>query len=259
MNSKERVSIITPTYNCARFIEETIQSVLAQTYSDWELIISDDSSIDNTREVIAPYMEQDPRIKYICNTTNSGAAVTRNNALKIAQGRWIAFLDSDDLWHPEKLERQLQFMQAHNYAFSYTAYKEMDEQGHLLGRRVTGPAKISTFGMYAYCWPGCLTVMYDSEKVGLIQIEDIKKNNDYAMWLKVIRNANCYLLNETLATYRRRSGSISNHSYWNLIKWHYRLFREADKQSFPVALFWTIVNLGCGVWKKLYYTQNRNV
>ena len=253
------VSIITPTYNCARFIEETIRSVQAQTYTDWEMIISDDCSTDNTQEVIAPYLERDKRIKYIRNEVNSGAAITRNNALKVAQGRWIAFLDSDDLWHPEKLERQLQFMQANNYAFSYTDYEEMDERGNLVGRRVTGPAKISTFGMYAYCWPGCLTVMYDSDKVGLIQIEDIKKNNDYAMWLKAIHRAPCYLLHETLATYRRRSGSISNHSYWHLIQWHYRLFREADKQSVLGTLCWTMLNIGCGVWKKLYYTQNKTV
>ena len=97
------VSIITPTWNCAPFICETIRSIQAQTYGNWELIISDDCSTDNTREVIRPLMDEDKRIKYICNDRNSGAAITRNNALKVAKGRWIAFLDSDDLWLPEKL------------------------------------------------------------------------------------------------------------------------------------------------------------
>ena len=111
------VSIITPTYNCAKFIEETIRSVQAQTYLNWEMIISDDCSTDNTREIIAPYLESDSRIKYICNDKNSGAAITRNNALRQAKGRWIAFLDSDDLWLPEKLEKQIAFMETNGYAF----------------------------------------------------------------------------------------------------------------------------------------------
>lgn len=117
-----QVSIITPTYNCARFIEETIKSVQAQTFTDWEMIISDDCSTDNTKEVIAPYLASDSRIKYICNDKNSGAAITRNNALRIASGRWIAFLDSDDLWLPEKLEKQISFMIENGINFSYTNY-----------------------------------------------------------------------------------------------------------------------------------------
>lgn len=250
------VSIITPTYNCAKFIEETIRSVQTQTYLNWEMIISDDCSTDNTREVIAPYLECDKRIKYICNERNSGAAITRNNALKVAQGRWIAFLDSDDLWLPEKLERQIAFMEQNGYAFSYTKYCEIDETSNELGIEISGPYKISKLGMYAYCWPGCLTVMYDVSKVGLIQIADIKKNNDYAMWLKVICKANCYLLDECLAKYRRgRSGSISSHNYSTLIKWHYRLFHEADNRNPVLSSLLTIGNIGCGVYKKFRYVK----
>ena len=106
MQSHGLVSIVTPTWNCASFICETIRSIQAQTYQNWELIISDDCSTDNTKEVIKPYLQEDSRIKYICNDKNSGAAITRNNALKVATGKWIAFLDSDDLWLPEKLEKQ---------------------------------------------------------------------------------------------------------------------------------------------------------
>lgn len=249
------VSIITPTYNCARFIAETIQSVQAQGYTNWEMIISDDCSTDNTREVIASYLASDSRIKYICNEKNSGAAITRNNALKVAQGRWIAFLDSDDLWLPEKLEKQIRFMEENGYAFSYTKYCEIDEASNEIGVEVSGPKRVSKWGMYAYCWPGCLTVMYDAEVVGLVQIADIKKNNDYAMWLKVALKADCYLLNEGLAKYRKRTGSISNHSYKALIKWHYKLFREADGRGRLISVILTLGNLSFGLLKKLVYVK----
>lgn len=253
------VSIITPTWNCARFIEKTIQSVQAQTYQNWEMIIVDDCSTDDTYEVVKPYIDKDNRIKYRCNEKNSGAAITRNNALKIARGRWIAFLDSDDLWKSEKLEKQLSFMHNHSLCFSYTNYVEIDENSKELGIKVTGPQKINCFGMYAYCWPGCLTVIYDSSVVGLIQIEDIKKNNDYAMWLKVIRKArSCHLLNETLAFYRKRVGSISNHSYMSLIIWHYNLFREAEHRSIITSIFCVFINLCAGVLKKILFVKNYN-
>ncbi len=247
------VCIIMPSYNTGRFIAETINSVLAQTYENWELIIVDDCSTDNTDEVVATF--NDKRIKYIKNEKNSGAAVSRNRALREAGGKWIAFLDSDDLWKPDKLEKQVAFMEENDYHFSYTNYSEIDEESKPLGRHVTGPKMISKTGMYNYCWPGCLTVMYDAETVGLIQIADIKKNNDYAMWLKVCKRAKCYLLNEDLASYRKRAGSISNHSYKALIKWHYKLFREAEGMNPIASAFNTCRNLLFGVIKKLKYVK----
>ena len=249
------VSIIMPSYNTARFIEETINSVISQTYTNWELIIVDDCSTDNTDEIVKAF--DDERILYFKNEKNSGAAVSRNRALREAKGKWIAFLDSDDLWEKDKLEKQISFMQENGYHFSYTNYIEIDESSNPNGRSVTGPKKITRRGMYNYCWPGCLTVMYDAEIVGLIQIEDIKKNNDYAMWLKVCKKANCYLLNENLARYRKRSGSISNHGYRKLIKWHYMLFRKAEKQCVIAAAFNTFWNLFFGVVKKLKYVRNK--
>ena len=248
------VSIIMPSYNTAKFISETIESVLAQTYPNWELIIVDDCSTDNTDEVVKPYLS-DPRISYIKNDKNSGAAVSRNRALRAAKGKWIAFLDSDDLWMPEKLEKQVSFMKENGYRFSYTNYMEIDENSVPNGRSVTGPKKITRHGMYNYCWMGCLTVMYDAETVGLIQIADIKKNNDYAMWLKACEKADCYLLDEVLAKYRKRSGSISNHGYTKLIKWHYKLYREAEKRSALVSAVFTLRNLFWGVLKKIRYVK----
>ena len=249
------VSIITPSWACGKFIGETIKSVQAQTYQNWELLVQDDCSTDNTREVVAAFAQNDSRIKYECNPVNSGAAITRNNALRRASGRWIAFLDSDDLWRPEKLERQLGFMVKYNYHFSYTGRDVIDEQSKSLGRYVTGPKHINTLWMYAYCWPGCLSVMYDAEHVGLIQITNMKKNNDYAMWLKVIKKADCYLLPDVLASYRMRRGSISNQSYFVLIKWQYKLFHEAEGKNAVLSLLLTIGNLLFGTVKKIYYTK----
>ena len=253
--NNELVSIITPSYNTAAFIEETIKSVQSQTYTNWEMIIVDDYSKDNTDEVVEKYFS-DSRIKYIKNEKNGGAAVSRNRALREAKGRWIAFLDSDDLWEKEKLEKQIAFMKENDCSFSYTAYEEIDENSKPLNVLVKGPRKISKFGMHAYCWVGCLTVMYDLQKIGLIQIEDIKKNNDYAMWLKICKKENCFFLNENLAKYRKRAGSISRHGIKTMILWHYKLWREAEKKSMIGAAFYTMLNLVCGFYKKMDYVKN---
>lgn len=253
------VSIIMPSYNTGKYIAEAIASVIAQTYTNWELIIVDDASTDNTAEVVAKFAESAEanaqKIRFLQNLHNSGAAVCRNLALREARGKWIAFLDSDDLWAPEKLQKQLDFMVKNDYAFSYTKYEEVDEDGKLTGTVVGGPRRISKTGMYNYCWPGCLTVMYDREVVGDIQVADIRKNNDYAMWLKVIRKAKCFILPEKLAFYRKRTGSISRHSYISLVKWHYKLYREAEGMN-PVSSLWiTGRNLFFGVWKKIRYVE----
>lgn len=250
------VSIIMPSFNCGRFVEETIRSVLAQTFENWELLFVDDRSTDDTMAKVMAIKEKDSRIHVYQNAFNSGAAVSRNVALRHAKGRWVAFLDSDDLWEPTKLEKQIAFMEDSGYAFSYTDYQEIDEDSNETGVYVSGPKHISKKGMFAFCWPGCLTVMYDREKIGLVQIADIKKNNDYAMWLKVCKKADCYLLDECLAKYRRgRSGSISTHGYTTLIKWHYKLFRNAERMNPMSSAFMTMVNLVCGVYKKMKYVK----
>lgn len=253
----ELVSIIMPSYNTAEYIEESIISVLNQTYSNWELLIVDDCSTDDTDRIVNQYLS-DERIKFYRNEKNSGAAYSRNRALREAKGRWIAFLDSDDLWLSDKLEKQIEYMKSNNISFSYTNYSEIGPDGNRNGVYVTGPKKISKTGFYNYCWPGCLTVMYDSTIVGLIQIVEIKKNNDYAMWLKVCRKANCYLLDEELALYRRgRNGSISTNSIKTMIGWHYKLFRYAEGQNPLLSVFNTCRNLLFGFYKKFRYVSNR--
>ena len=251
---KGLVSIIMPSYNTAPYIEETIKSVLKQTYTNWELIIVDDCSTDNTDEILSKI--SDPRIRLFKNEKNSGAAVSRNKALREAKGQWIAFLDSDDLWMPRKLEKQIAFMINNGYSFSYTNYEEIDVDGKQTGVNVSGPRKITKTGMFNYCWPGCLTVMYDATKVGLIQIEDIKKNNDYAMWLKICKKADCYLLNECLGQYRKgRVGSVSTHNIKTMIGWHYRLYHEAESMGVLGSMLNTGRNLVFGFYKKKRYVR----
>lgn len=250
------VSIITPTFNCGKFIAETIESVLSQTYPYWEMLIIDDCSTDNTREIVKKYSAKDSRIIYHCLDKNSGAAVARNTALRMAKGRWMAFLDSDDLWFPRKLEHQLKFMGIHKYAFSYHEYKEISEDGRDLNILIKGKKIVSKFDMFACCWPGCLSVMYDSEKIGLIQIADIKKNNDTAMWLKAIKKSKCYLLKENLASYRKRKGSITPPTISQKIWAHYPLFRYGERMIPILACFWTLLNVFGNTYKKIFYVKN---
>ena len=249
------VSIIMPSYNTGKYISESINSVINQTYTDWELIIVDDASNDETDSIVSNYLK-DKRIRYIKKNRNCGAALCRNAAISEAKGRWVAFLDSDDVWKSDKLEKQIKFMEENDYYFSYTNYSEIDENGNRTGVKVTGPKRITHLGMTRYCWPGCLTVIYDANYIGLVQIHDIRKNNDYAMWLLISKKADCYLLDEELALYRRgRNGSISNHRIATMIKWHYLLFSEAEEKKPLVASILTMRNLIFGFYKKIRYVS----
>lgn len=253
------VSIITPVYNCGKFIESTILSVQRQTFPDWEMIVVDDCSTDNTVQIVRDYANSDNRIRLICNENNSGAAVSRNTALREAKGEWIAFLDSDDLWKPEKLERQLAFMQENGYMFTYHEYVEIDEDGKQLGVHVSGKKRVGKFDMYSCCWPGCLSVMYNRNAIGLVQIADVKKNNDTAMWLKIVKKCPCRLLPMTLACYRRRRQSITPPDLRTKILWHYKLFRQAEAMSPILAAFWTLANICGNLYKKVFYVKRYKV
>lgn len=248
------VSVIMPSYNTARFIGETIQSVINQTYKELELLIVDDCSTDNTDEVVASF--SDHRIKYFKNPKNSGAAVSRNRALREAKGEWIAFLDSDDLWMPEKLERQIKFMQDNNYYFTCTGRDTIDEESKPVGEYSKSPKHVGKLGMKLYCWPGSSSVMYHVPTVGLIQIADLKKNNDYAMWLKVIRKTDFYYMDECLESYRIRQGSISHDKLKKLIHSHYLLWHIGEEKSALSSYLWTGVNIIFAVYKKFFLVKH---
>jgi len=250
------VSIIMPSYNTGTYIGNTIDSVLSQTHTNWELIIVDDCSGDNTDEVVASY--DDIRIRYLKNEGNSGAAVSRNRALREAKGRYIAFLDSDDLWEPNKLKTQLSYMKEKGYAFTYTDYRIRNSDGSLASYICIGPTRVSKWKLYCYCYFFTSTVMYDASVVGLIQIADLKKNNDYAMWFRAAEKTRMYRLPQCLATYCRRDNSISAGSKLKLIRHHYILYRQGLGKAVVPSLFYTGLNLVCGVMKKLIYKKSVN-
>lgn len=253
MKDNGLVSIVMPSYNTAGYIRESLESVLHQSYPYWELIIVDDCSTDNTDEIIKPYLT-DSRIRYLKNEKNSGAAVSRNYALREAKGKWIAFLDSDDLWQPEKLEKQIEFMISNGYKFTCTDYR-IQLNGEWLPYVYTAPNKITEFKMKNYCYFSTITVMYDCDYIGLVQIENIRKNNDYAMWLKIIKKAPCYRLAENLSSYIKHEGSVSSGSKIKLIKHHYIMWRVSEKKNPFSAFILTLRNLMFGVVKKIKYKE----
>ena len=244
------VSIIMPLFNSEKYISESIQSVLNQTYTNWELIIVNDCSTDKSVEIVKLF--EDKRIKLLHNKKNSGAALSRNYALREAKGKWIAFLDADDQWLPEKLEKQIIFMEKNNYHVSYTDYRAC-VNGVWEKYIRTAPNKINYRKIINYCYPFTSTVMYEREVIGLVQIQDLKKNNDYAMWLHVFKDKMGFRLSECLSFYIKHENSISNVKKSRLIKYHFQLFKqELRKNSF--SSFWlTINNLWHGIWKKIVY------
>ncbi len=253
-SSKYKVSIITPAHNDEKFISETIESVLSQTHKNFELIIVNDGSTDETLNIIKSY--DDKRIVLIESKENNGAAWARNVAIKKATGDYIAFLDGDDIWEPQKLERQLDFMLFHNYDFSCTDYAETDEKGNPLNSKITGPDKVTHKKLLRISYIGCLTVMYKRSIYPDLEIpNDIKKRNDYALWLKLSERADCYYLHETLSKYRKRKSSISSGSKIKLVKYHYRLFKSLYKLSNFRAALCATRNVLFYIFKRFKYVE----
>lgn len=248
----ELVSIVMPLYNTEEYLGGSIRSVLKQTYVNWELIIVDDCSTDDSVEVIKSF--NDPRIILFQNEKKLGAAVSRNYALKEAKGKWIAFLDSDDIWVSNKLEKQIKFMKDNNYSFTFTDYR-ICLNGEWLPYINIGPNVVNKRKMYNYCYFSTITVMYDREKIGLIQVVDLRKRNDYAMWLQAIEKSNAYRLPECLSYYIKHDGSISSGNKLKLVKWHYMLFRKGMGRNPVIAVILTINNVIHGVWKKVHYKK----
>lgn len=234
-----------PAYNSEKYIAESINSVLEQTYQNWELIIVDDCSTDKTEEIVKSF--DDNRIRFFRNDINSGADVTRNKAISESNGRWLAFLDSDDLWKPEKLEKQIEFMYKTGAEFSFTAYEQMDESGNFTGSVCIPPQNVDYKKMIRLACPiGNLTVIYDTKCVGKIMVPHIKKRNDFALWLQILKKIDSgYGMNEVLASYRVRNDSLSGNKF-KLIKYHWELYRKIEGHS----IIRSIYEIGCWVWYK---------
>ena len=224
------VSVIMPTYNSRAFVADSVQSVLAQTLADFELLLIDDGSTDGTPEVTAALAAGDPRVVRLFTPSNGGAAEARNLGIIRARGRYIAFCDSDDLWLPRKLERQIALMRANNWAFTYTAYDKIDEAGAPLGH-VGVPALVTYDELLKTCVIGCLTAVYDVEQTGRVLMPLIRKRQDFGLWLRLLKKTpRAHGIQETLAVYRVRSGSISANKA-SAAAYVWRLFRDVEGLS----------------------------
>ena len=243
------VSIVTPNYNCEKYISETINSVLNQTYKNWEMIIVDDCSSDNSIKIIEDYIKKDSRIKLIKMKKNSGAALCRNKAIEVSNGKYLAYLDSDDLWLEKKLEKQISYMEKENVDFTYSEYSHIDENGDSLNLKVKIPEKLRYLKMLFHCFTGCLTVVYNQEKIGKIYGPNISKSNDYGLFLQVIKKVNkARGLKENLAYYRIRKNSISRNK-WKKVEPHLYLLNKIENINIFASLFLIFTNV---LIKKVY-------
>ena len=243
-----RISIITPSYGSEKFIAQTIESVIAQTYQNWEMIIVDDVSPDNSNDIIESFVKKDNRIKLIKLEKNSGPAVARNKAIKEARGRYIAFLDADDLWMSDKLEKQIKFMNENNLGFTYSAYKLIDEEDNKKGTFIP-PKKVSYKSILKTNPIGCLTAIYDTQKLGKIYMPNILKRQDYGLWLKIlkeIRQTKGIL--EPLAIYRIRKNSVSSNKFKSA-QYQWKIYREVEKLNILKSIYYFIHYAIKGIFK----------
>lgn len=245
------VSIITPTYNSALYVSETLDSIIAQTHTDWELILTDDCSTDETWDIVQGYAERDPRIRIFRLQENSGTAVARNNSIKHANGRYIAFCDSDDLWVAEKLERQIAFMQEYDLALTYSAYRKIMEDG--TARGIVYPPKILKYpDLLKSNYIGCLTAIYDVDKLGKVYMPNFRKRQDYGLWLEIFKRIGSTkgMHKDVLALYRVRNESLSG----NKLKasyYHFIILREVVGLSSLKAAYYFALYSFHGVLKYL--------
>lgn len=265
---KDMVSIVMLSHNGEKYVEESVRSVMAQTYQNWELLFLDDNSQDDTISVVSALMNEDrtmvsakadsestsKRIRVSKALYQLGESSNMSSSLKNAKGRWIAFLNVGDVWAPDKLEKQIAFMEERDFAFSYTCYGLMDMESRSRGVVVSGKAHVTHEDMLKCCWPAYMTVMYDREKVGEMKVR-APLNNDYALWLNVSDRHDCYLLDENLATMRTKWGRLGRILLTNNIKWRYDAYRIDEDLGRVTSLLYTIRNGWYGIVKWMKYVK----
>lgn len=246
------ISIITPTYCSERTIKKTIRSVREQTYPHWEMIIVDDASTDRTCQLLQEEAAADSRIRPVFLNENHGAAFARNTALEQAKGRFVAFLDSDDCWKPKKLEEQLQFMELHHYAFTFTGYELMDTNGHLLNKTISAPARVTYKRMLKNTIVGCLTVMIDRKQVGDFRMPDLRSRQDLATWLSLLKKgAVAYGLDKILAEYRISGKESLSGNKWKAAKKTWFVYRRVEHLPLLPSC-WYFVNYAANAFIKRF-------
>ncbi len=235
-----------PIYNSEKYLVDAVNSVIAQTYSTWELILIDDNSTDGSKNIIAQYASDEPRVKSIYLSTNSGAAVARNEGITSADGKYIAFLDADDLWLPEKLEHQVHFMENSGVALSCTWYKTISAEGNDLGSILKAQPRITYKQLLKNNTIGCLTAMYNVSVCGKQFMPLIRKRQDYGLWLNILKpghQAAC--IPQVLAAYRVGADSLSNNKL-GVLKYNWEILRKHQGLSLVPSLYY----FSCYLWHK---------
>ena len=242
------VSIIMPNYNSEKYINETIKSVLAQTYQNWELLFVDDCSSDASLELANSF--QDKRIQIFSMERNGGAALARNRAIEEARGKWIAFLDSDDLWVPEKLEKQISYMQDNNISFTYTDYDVIDESNEIISTYKPRLDVCTYKDILKHNHIGCLTVIYNSDRLGKVYMPtNAPKREDVACWLSILKNGTqAHCLHECLAKYKVHSKSVSSNKF-KMLSYQWKVYKKVEKLSFLQSLYYMAHWAVCGLLK----------
>lgn len=278
------------SHNNGRYVAESVRSVIAQTYQNWELIFMDDSSKDDTISQMMDLMEEDrkrslslskgrgastgastssatasatasatgrpeSRIKVTQNVESRGSASSMNSALRDARGKYIAFLNVGDLWEPTKLERQIAFMEENSYAFTYTKYKYINKDSKDRGDMMGGLNVVTHKDLIKCCWMGYLTVMYDAEKLGRFRVKSLNEHNDYALWMDVSEKADCYLLPECLASLRVEHALYSPLPMFDKVRWRYEVFHTVEDLNPFISVWLTIRNMIGGFMKKVKYVS----
>ncbi|MDX1271099.1 glycosyltransferase family 2 protein [Bizionia paragorgiae] len=241
---KTLVSIITPLYNSEAYISDTITSVLNQTYSHWELLLVDDASTDSTCAVVNAFVNKHPNIFLLKNEVNSGAGHSRNRGIQMAKGDFIAFLDADDLWKPEKLQKQLQFIETHNTDVCFSSYELIDEQSNPMHVKVEALPVLSYSKLLKSNYIGNLTGMYNAKSLGKVYMPLLRKRQDWLLWLNAIQRSGkpAMSINDSLAYYRVRKASISSNK-WRLVKYNYWVYKKGLGYSIPASILKMIVFL----------------
>ncbi len=256
---EHKVSVITPSYNSEKYIGKTIDSVLAQTYTNWEMIIVDDCSTDKTCEIVLEYIRKDNRIKLFRQEKNAGAGAARTRAMRESTGRYIAYLDSDDIWKPNKLEEQVRFMQEKDCGFSCASYEVIDDDGNKKGKEVHMLPKVNYVGFLTNNLLQTVGIMVDTEKVDkeLLVMPDIRRRQDAATWLQILKAGHdCYGLDEILAEYRRTEGSLSSNKF-KAVKGVWHLYRDIEHLSLPFSCYCFVRYAFLAVWKRIYFKKKK--
>lgn len=249
------VSIVMLSHNDGGYLKESVESVLAQTYTNWELIFLDNLSKDDTISQMMAYKDNDSRFKIGQIVLPKGKSYNLYTALRSTTGRWVAFLNSRDVWEPHKLEKQIRFMEKHNYAFSYHNYGLIDQNSKKKGVELTGKDVITRHDLKKCCWMIYLTVMYDKTKVIIPTREKIKFNNNYALWLDVAENADCHLLDECLGSMRAVSSAISPFPLKGKFRWRYEVYRVVERMGPLMSFIMTYRNFFYTIVRNLKYTR----